>query len=168
MASHQRESGLHHVLDVETPIAACSATSPEPVGVPPVDDALFLRCANVFAAYAKAQPPVAHEADITVDIPGFGRATFKNTPFNRGMMAVMEELFAIGAESDIRVAVTRRLMLMATLETEAGRLAPWVRGAEVDEALIRACALARIETIGNDAAFDFDDVERLARLFAAG
>jgi hypothetical protein len=132
----------------------------------PVDADLFLWCTGIYSAAASMQMPTDNPETKKIAIDDNVYA-FTDRPFNRGMLAVMEQLKDRVPEQELRMAMGFRLMHFSQV-LDAPRFERFKRtceepGAiEIAEALLRACATAKMQQTGNDMGFDLDDVERIA------
>lgn len=134
----------------------------------PVDEELFLFCMQVYMAAAKMTMPVENPENRKVDIEGFGEIAFTDNSTNRGMMAVSNELADQGVDEATRIAVTFRVTQLGDLFRAKDRLSKWIRPAdasgevEISDALLRACASAKINFTPDRAGFDLEDLDRIA------
>ncbi|WP_233874603.1 TraB/GumN family protein [Paraburkholderia adhaesiva] len=134
----------------------------------PVDENLYLFCSNLYSAAAHMSMPVENPESKELRIDGFGTVAFSDIPVNRGMLAVTNELNEQGVDQKTRFSTCWRIMHFGDVLGETERFAKWLRPGEepgaidVAEALIRACAIARIDMSNDKGSFDMDDVARHA------
>ncbi|MBN3815589.1 hypothetical protein G3N57_02770 [Paraburkholderia sp. Se-20369] len=134
----------------------------------PVDEELYLYCSNVYSAAAHMSMPVENPESKRFQIDGFGTFAFSDIPVNRGMLAVTKELNERGVDHPMRFSMCWRIMHFGDVLAETERFANWMRpgeepgAVEVAEALIRACAVARIDMSNDKGSFDMVDVARHA------
>lgn len=94
---------------------------------------------------------------------------FSDIPINRGMLVVMKELRERGLTEEQRMAFSWRIMHFGSIFKHQKKLGAFIKHGDsygevmVSEALIKACATARIITTKKDAHFDIDDVARIAQ-----
>ncbi|MDN4572010.1 hypothetical protein DBB29_00745 [Pandoraea cepalis] len=133
-----------------------------------VDEDLYLYCHNLYAVAADMRMPVENPESRKVTVGEFGTIAFSDIPLNRGMLAVTKELEEQGMDHQTRFAMCWRIMHFGDLLAETDRLSKWIRPGEepgalnVSEALIRACAHARIDIDEQNGSFDLDDLARRA------
>ncbi|WP_334037765.1 hypothetical protein [Burkholderia gladioli] len=133
-----------------------------------VDEDLYLYCSNLYVAAAHLSMPVENPGAKKLRIEGVGTLAFADLPINRGMLAVTKELSEQGVDQPLRFSMCWRIMHFGDVIAETERFANWIRPGteqgeiEVAEALIRACATARIDMSNDKGSFDMDDVARLA------
>lgn len=138
-----------------------------------VDPELFLWCSGVYSAAAHLAMPVPNPSSgPKYEFEGKVYA-FADMPVNRGMLAVSKELHERGLGQRESMAVMMRLMHFGEVLTSP-ELAEFRRPAEKDgsvdvsEALIKACATAKIiVTRKGDSHFDVKDLARIARELTA-
>jgi hypothetical protein len=139
----------------------------------PVDEDLFLFCSNLYTAAAKMTMPVENPAAAQFAIEGMGTYSFTDTSFNRGLGAVAQELSEQGVDEATHFSVTYRLMMLGAVLRETELFSKWIRPGgesgqiEVAEALLRACARAKLNTDDESGMFDLADVARHATEIAA-
>jgi hypothetical protein len=133
-----------------------------------VDEDLYLYCSNIYSAAAQMTMPVENPENKKIHIKGTGTFSFTDNPTNRGMLAVTQELREQGIDEEIRMSMGIRIMQFGDVLTAKDRFTKWIRPSgdgdslDVAEALIRACAKAKIVLADDDMYFDLDDVERHA------
>nr|WP_145545153.1 hypothetical protein [Variovorax boronicumulans] len=138
-----------------------------------VDPDIFLWCHNIFHAAASLAMPVESPAARPLFKDGDKTFAFSDNPMNRGMLAVMKEARERGLDESQRMAVSWRIMHFGDLIKHQGRLAAFIRPGdspgelEISEALIRACATAKVIVTKKDAQFDVADVIRIASALTA-
>ena len=134
----------------------------------PVDPDLFLWCSNVYSAAAHLTMPVENPASR----PAFaieGKVySFSDLPVNRGMLAVMKELKDRSVPEEDRMAFATRLMHFGEVLKSKNLQKFMKQGNEpgalmVSEALIRACATARMKVTRKRIGYDVSDVARIAQ-----
>lgn len=134
----------------------------------PVDEDLYLFCSNLYSAAAHMSMPVENPASKQLGIEGLATFAFSDIPVNRGMLAVTKELRDQGIAEPTRFSMCWRVMHFGDVLAERERFAKWIRPGEepgavaVAEALIRACAVARIDLSDDKGSFDMDDLARHA------
>jgi len=133
----------------------------------PVDPELFLWCSNVYSAAAHLTTPVENPENRPVmEIEG-SVYSFSDLPINRGMLAVMKELRDRGVSESERMSFGARIMHFGEV-LQSKKLRKFMKEGDepgalmVSEALIRACATARMSVIRNRIRFDISDVARIA------
>lgn len=134
----------------------------------PVDPELFLWCSNVYSAAAHLTMPVENpENRPVVEFEG-NAYSFSDLPINRGMLAVMKELRDRGISEKERMCFGARIMHFGEV-LRAKKLQKFMKQGDnaeallVSEALIRACASAKISVSRNRIRFDIADVARIAQ-----
>lgn len=137
-------------------------------GVPAVDPKLFTWCTNVYGAAAHLSMPVENPANKPIFQEDDGRVlAFSDIPLNRGMLAVMKELHERQVDDRQRMAMTMRIMHFGEV-FQAAETQRFIRPGdmegqvEISEALIEACATARLTVDDGQIAFDIPDVARIA------
>lgn len=135
----------------------------------PVDPDLFLWCQGVYHAAASLSMPVENPAAKPVIADGDKTYAFSDIPINRGMLAVMKELRERGLPEEQRMAMSWRLMHFGDIFKHQKKLHAFIKHGdspgelEVSEALIKACATARIITTKKNVHYDIADVARIAQ-----
>ena len=134
----------------------------------PVDPELYLWCHGVYHAAAELSMPVENpEARALIQHDGKTFA-LSDIPINRGMLAVMKELRERGLTEEQKMAVTCRLMHFGEV-LKKKRLQPFIKKGEqpgdllVSEALIKACATAKVVATKKSFRFDEADVAKIAQ-----
>lgn len=137
-------------------------------GVPAVEPELFTWCTNVYGAAAHLTMPVENPANKPIVQDHKGRLlALSDIPINRGMLAVMKELRERQVDDRQRMAMTMRIMHFGEV-FEAPETQRFIRpgGAEgqveISQALIEACATARLTVTDEAMGFDLADVARIA------
>lgn len=133
----------------------------------PVDPELYLWCQGIYAAAAQMSMPVENPAARPVFENAGKTYSFSDIPMNRGMLAVMKELRERNMTQEQSMAMTSRLMHFGEVLTNK-KVAKFVKPGEdgalmVSEALIKACATARITITKKRFAFVIADVARIAQ-----
>ncbi len=142
---------------------------PEPnIFAGPVDPQLFLWCSNVYSAAAHLAMPVENpENQPILELEG-KVYSFSDMPINRGMLAVMKELRDRGVSEDDRMAFAARLMHFGEV-LQSKKLQKFMKKGEepgtlmVSEALVRACATARMKISKNRIRYDISEIQRIAQ-----
>ena len=135
----------------------------------PVDSELFLWCQGIYQAAAALNMPIENPAARPLITVGDMSYAFADIPMNRGMLAVMKELSERGLSDEQKMAVSWRLMHFGEIFRHQEKLQAFIKVGDnpgelqVSEALIKACATARIVSSDNDVHFDIDDVARIAQ-----
>lgn len=136
------------------------------------DEDQYLYCLGVYQAAAGMSMPVENPENRKIRIKDYGTVAFTDQPMNRGLMAVSDELTDQGMPQRERMAMVSRIMHFGDIIQARDRFAHWFRpssdegACEIDEALIRAAAKARIVVSGDYMGFDLDDVEQRANEIA--
>jgi hypothetical protein len=126
-----------------------------------VDPDLFVACSRAY--HEGAQYPLVPPASG----PGLYLA---DKPINRGMMSVLNELKHRGVAEATKFSVMWRIMHFGEVFEDA-RLKPFLQSAEspgavmVSEALVKACAEAKMVRDGEHSHFDVDDIARIAKRY---
>ena len=133
----------------------------------PVDPELYLWCHGVYQAAAQMTMPVENPGARPLFADGDKTYSFSDIPMNRGMLAVMKELRERGQTQAQSMAMTSRLMHFGELLTNK-KLKAFVKPGEdggllVSEALIKACATARLIITKKRFSFVVADVARIAQ-----
>ena len=134
----------------------------------PVDPELFLWCQGVYYAAATMAMPVQNPEYTRIPLNEKGGFVLKDMPINRGMLAVAKELRERKASEETKMAMMTRLMHFGDILREPA-LAPFIKrtgdsdALSVSEALIKACATAKLVTINERIRFDIDDLARIAQ-----
>lgn len=134
----------------------------------PVDPELFLWCSNIYSVAAHMSMPVENPASRPAFEYDDQVYAFADIPMNRGMLAVMKEMSERGCSVAEKQAMCGRLMHFGEIFAGHPQLAPYFKPADEDgaimvsEALVRACATARLQVVGGSFRFDIDDVARIA------
>ena len=135
----------------------------------PVDAEFFLWCSGIYSAAAHLSMPVENPASRPIFADGDKTYAFSDIPLNRGMLAVMKELTERGSSEDEKMAMCSRLMHFGEVFGAHKELEPFLKKGDkgdevlVSEALIKACATARMLLIGDKLRFDIKDVARIAQ-----
>ena len=148
-----------HKIGTLTEVAAASLL--------PVDPDLFLWCQSVYYAAATMAMPVQNPEYTRIPLNEKGGFVLKDMPINRGMLAVAKELRERKMPEETKMAMMTRLMHFGDILREAA-LAPFIKRTgdsdelSVSEAVIKACATAKLITINDHIRFDIDDLARIA------
>ncbi|WP_104429743.1 hypothetical protein [Methylobacter tundripaludum] len=144
----------------------------------PVDPDLFLWCQGIYHAAASLSMPVENPAAKPLFTDGDKTYAFSDIPINRGMLAVMKELREPELSEELRepelseeqrMAISWRLMHFGDIFKHQEKLQAFIKNGDspgelqVSEALIKACATARIITTKKNVRYDIDDVTRIAQ-----
>jgi hypothetical protein len=139
----------------------------------PVDPELFLWCQGTYHAAASLAMPVENPAAKPMFTDGDKTYSFADIPLNRGMLAVMKELRERGLTEEQKMAMSWRLMHFGDIFKHQSKLQAFIKKGEnagelqVPEALIKACATARVLNSKKKVRFDIDDVARIAQELTA-
>lgn len=134
----------------------------------PVDPELFLWCQGIYYAAATMAMPVRNPEYVRIPLNEKGGFVLKDMPINRGMLAVAKELRERKVSEETTMAMMTRLMHLGDILREAA-LAPFIKRTgnsdehSVSEAVIKACATAKLITINDRIRFDIDDLARIAQ-----
>jgi len=137
--------------------------------VEPVDPELFLWCQGIYHAAASLSMSVENPAAKPLFSDGDKTYAFSDIPINRGMLAVMKELRELGLSEEQKMAISWRIMHFGDIFKHQHKLQAFIKNADsleeiqVSEALIKACATARIVTTKKNVYFDINDVARIAQ-----
>lgn len=135
----------------------------------PVDPEIFLWCHGIYHAAASLSMPMENPAAKPIFADGDNTYAFADIPINRGMLAVMKELRERGLNEEQKMAVSWRIMHFGDIFRQRKKLQAFIKDGDspgelqVSEALIKACATARIIRTKNDAHYDINDVVRIAQ-----
>lgn len=135
----------------------------------PVDPELFLWCEGIYHAAASLAMPVENPAAKPLIADGDKTYAFADIPMNRGMLAVMKELRERGLTDEQKMAMSWRLMHFGDIFKHQNKLQAFIKKGEnagelqVSEALIKACATARVLTSKKKVRYDINDVARIAQ-----
>lgn len=135
----------------------------------PVDPDLFLWCQGIYHAAASLSMPVENPAAKPLFSDGDKTYAFSDIPINRGMLAVMKELRERGLSEEQKMALSWRIMHFGDIFKHQNKLQAFIKNGDspeelqVSEALINACATARIITTKKNARYDINDVARIAQ-----
>jgi hypothetical protein len=135
----------------------------------PVDPDLFLWCQGICHAAASLSMPVENPAAKPLFSDGDKAYAFSDIPINRGMLAVMKELRERGLSEEQRMAISWRIMHFGDIFKHQNKLQAFIKNGDgpgelqVSEALIKACATARIITTKKNVRYDINDVARIAQ-----
>jgi hypothetical protein len=160
----RRTTGRANTRNIGT-LAEASAAS-----LLPVDPELFLWCQGVYCAAATMAMPVQNPEYTRVPLNEKGGFVLKDMPINRGMLAVLKELRERKASEETKMAMMTRLMHFGDILREAA-LATFIKRRgdsdelSVSEAVIKACATAKLVVINDRIRFDIDDLARIAQQF---
>lgn len=139
----------------------------------PVDPELFLWCQGIYHAAASLAMPVENPSAKPLITDGDKTYAFADIPMNRGMLAVMKELREHGLTDDQKMAMSWRIMHFGDIFKHQNKLQAFIKKSEnagelqVSEALIKACATARILTSKKKVCYDINDVARIAQELTA-
>lgn len=134
----------------------------------PVEPELFVWCLNTYSAAAQLKMPVENPAAKPVLEYEDKLYSFSDNPTNRGMLAVMKELRERKIPEEQRMSFAVRIMHFGEI-LQSKKLGKFMKPGEepeelmVSEALMRACATAKILTSKKQIKFDIADVERIAQ-----
>lgn len=134
----------------------------------PVDPDLFLWCSNVYSAAAHMTMPVENPATRPAFELDGSVYSFSDLPINRGMLAVMRELKDRAVSEEDRMAFATRLMHFGAV-LQSKKLQKFMKQGEepgalmVSEALIRACATAKMKVTRSRIGYVVADVARIAQ-----
>ncbi len=134
----------------------------------PVDPELFLWCSGIYQAAAGLSMPVENPGSRPLFTHNDKTYSLSDMPINRGMLAVMKELRERGVSQDEKMAITFRLMHFGEI-FNSELLRPFIKQSEepesvmISEALIKACATAKLVHEGDNMFFDLQDVARIAQ-----
>ena len=135
----------------------------------PVDPDLFLWCQGIYHAAATLSIPVENPAAKPLFTNGDKTYAFSDIPINRGMLAVMKELRERGLSEEQRMALSWRLMHFGDIFKYQKKLQAFIKNGDnpgelqVSEALIKACATARLIITKKNVRYDITDVARIAQ-----
>jgi hypothetical protein len=134
----------------------------------PVDEEQFLRYSAVFSAASDMTLPAAGTEQHPVRIGSLSYA-LSDTPFNRGLMALYQQMRADGIDEKTRTAMGFRIASIRTVVRDPVCFERWVHedpdnpaAVDIDDALLRACATAKYVIEDEDGLFDMADVARIA------
>ena len=133
-----------------------------------VDPEVYLYCHRLYSAATGLKMPMDSPSNKPVLRDGNSVYSLSNTPLNRGMLAITKELKQIGLPESQRMSMVNRVMEFGGLLDKA-ELSEFIKSGPtsdqimVSEALIRACATARIIVDGDHMGFDVADVAQIAK-----
>lgn len=135
----------------------------------PVDPDLFVWCYGIYEAAASLSMPVENPAAKPLFADGDKTYSFKDIPMNRGMLAVMKELNDRGLSEEQKMAFGLRLMNSGDIFKYRAELQNFFKDGDepgvvlISEAIVKACATARMITTEKHVGYDITDVARIAQ-----
>lgn len=136
-----------------------------------VDPEKFLFVLNIYHAAARMTMPVENPQLLKFQVED-KVYSMTDIPMNRGMMAATKELVSQGVSQEERMAYLFRLMHFGELFEHQERFGDLIRPSDEDgslmvaDALMKACAVARIYAEHDRIGFDLDDVLKHAKSFS--
>lgn len=137
----------------------------------PVDPQLFLYCSGLYSAAAHLQMPVENPENRPIHFDDGTAIALTDIPVNRGMLAVTKELREQKVSEETKAAMVTRLLHFGEILDAKGALAEWIKPSDaegalsVSEAVILACASARLIVENDHIRYDVEDVARIAKQY---
>ena len=134
----------------------------------PVDPELFLWCSGIYQAAADLSMPTPNPENRPVFQDGEDVYSFKDIPVNRGLLAVTKELNELDTPDDQRLSICTRLMHFGEV-LKSKELSEFIKPGEepgalaVSEALIKACATAKLLISKKSIRYDIKDLKKIAK-----
>jgi hypothetical protein len=134
----------------------------------PLDEDLFLYCLSLYQEAASLRMPVENPENRKFVIEDIETVAFTDNPMNRGFSAVNKEMDEQGFDQPKRMAMMTRIMHIGQIFEAQDRFKHWFAPSPgdgsmmINDALLRAAAVARFVTANDKMHFDLDDVERCA------
>jgi len=134
----------------------------------PVDPELYVYCNQIYSAAVGMKMPTESPSKKPAFKDEGNTYVFSDIPVNRGMLAVSKELSEMDLAEAQRLSIMTRVMqfgelLRNSVLEEFLKPGPTEDEIMVSEALIKACATAKILVDEDNIGFDISDVARIAK-----
>ncbi len=136
----------------------------------PVDPELFLWCYGIYHAAAGLSMPMESPASRPIIQDEDKTYSFSDIPVNRGMLAITQELNEIDTSENVKMSLLTRMMHFGGLFGKQ-ELSSFIKEGDspeevlVSEALIKACAVAKLTIKYDRISYEISDVAKIAQQF---